>query len=106
MMLPYSFSTGLFLLSDLLIYLLYRRVGGDLQLFTCVGICSFPLALFPYIYMLIPYNVARCFLLFFQIWNLLLLLSALCFGNGLRLDRLIIVSLTILYFNIFLLIFL
>jgi len=28
---------GLFLFSDALIYLLYKRVGGDLQLFTCLG---------------------------------------------------------------------
>ena len=99
----FSHWIGLFLLSDLLIYLLYRRVGGDLQLFTCIGISSFPLALFPYIYMLIPYNVARYFLLSFQIWNILLLSSALSFGKGLRLDRSIIVSMTILYFNIVLL---
>jgi len=99
----FSHWIGLFLLSDLLIYLLYRRVGGDLQLFTCIGISSFPLALFPYIYMLIPYNVARYFLLAFQIWNILLLSSALSFGKGLRLDRSIIVSMTILYFNIVLL---
>jgi len=98
--------TGLFLLSDLLIYLLYRRVGGDLQLLTCLGISSFPLALFPYVRMIVPDSVARYFLLAFQIWGLLLLSSALCFGKGLRLDRSFMVSLTILYFNIALLILL
>lgn len=97
---------GLFLLSDFLIYLLYRRVGGDLQLFTCVGISALPLALFPYIYPLVPPNVARYFLLGLQIWDLLLLSSALCFGKGLRLDRSIIVSLSVLYLNIVLLVLL
>jgi len=97
---------GLFLLSDLMIYLLYRRVGGDLQLLTCLGISSFPLALFPYVHMIVPDHVARYFLLAFQIWELLLLSSALCFGKGLRLDRSLVVSLTILYLNIALLILL
>ena len=97
---------GLFLLSDFLIYLFHRRVGGDLQLFTCIGISAFPLALFPYIYMLAPYEVARYFLLALQTWGLLLLSAAYCFGKGLRLDRSIIVTLTILYLNIVLLIFL
>jgi len=97
---------GMFLLLDFLIYLLYRRVGGDLQLLTCVGISALPLALFPYLNLLVPPNVARYFLLALQIWGLLLLSSALCFGKGLRLDRAIIVSLTILYLNIVLLILL
>jgi len=97
---------GLFLLSDLLVYLLYRRVGGDLQLLTCLGISSFPLALFPYVYMIAPDNIAKYFLLALQVWGLLLLSSALCFGKGLRLDKSFVVSLTILYFNIALLILL
>ena len=95
---------GLFLLSDFLIYLLYRRTGGNIQLFTCVGISAFPLALFPYIYMIIPYDVARYFLLVLQIWSLLLMSSAFCFGKGLRLDRSIVVSLTILYVYVMLLV--
>ena len=95
---------GLFLLSDFLIYLLYRRSGGNLQLFTCVGISAFPLALFPYIYMVVPYDVAKYFLLALQIWSLLLMSSAFCFGKGLRLDRSIVVSLTILYVYVMLLV--
>jgi len=94
---------GLFLSSAFLIYLLYRRVGGDLQLFVCLGISAFPLALFPYIYIFVPYNVARFVLLTFQVWTLLLVSSAFCFGKGLRLDRSIVVSLIIFYFNIVLL---
>lgn len=97
---------GLFLLSNLLIYLLYRRAGGNLQLFTCIGISAFPLALFPYIYMLIPYNILRYFLLAIQIWSLLLMSSAFSFGEGLRLDKSIVVGLTILYVNVMLLIIL
>jgi len=97
---------GLFLLSDFLIYIFYGRSGGNLQLFTCIGIAAFPLALFPYIYMFISYNVARYLLLPIQIWSLLLISSAFCFGKGLRLDRGIVVSLTILYLNVMLLVIL
>jgi len=97
---------GLFLLSAFLIYILYRRIGGDLQLFVCLGISAFPLALFPYVYIFVPYNVARSVLLIFQVWTLLLVSSAFCFGKGLRLDRSILVSLIIFYFNIVLLMFL
>jgi len=97
---------GLFLLSSFLIYILYRRSGGNLQLFTCIGIAAFPLALFPYIYMFISYDVARYLLLAIQIWSLLLISSAFCFGKGLRLDRGIVVSLTILYLNVMLLVIL
>lgn len=94
---------GLFLFSDLFVYLLYRRVGGDLQLFTCLGIASFPLAIFPYIYMLVPYDVARYLQLPLQIWSLLLLSSAFCFGKGLRLDKSIVVSLSVIYLNVMIL---
>ncbi len=97
---------GVFLVSDLLIYILYRRTGGNLQLFTCIGIAALPLALFPYIYMFIPHDVARYLLLAFQIWGLLLISSAFCFGKGLRLDKGIVVSLTILYLNVMLLVIL
>jgi hypothetical protein len=97
---------GLFLLSNLLIYVLYRRTGGNLQLFTCIGIAAFPLALFPYIYLLISHDVAKYLLLAIQIWSLLLMSSAFCFGKGLRLDKGIVVSLTILYLNVMLLVIL
>ncbi len=97
---------GLFLFSDFLIYLLYRRVGGDLQLFTCLGIAAFPLALFPYIYMLVSpvsYDLAKYLLFPLQIWNLLLLSSAFSFSKGLRLDKSLVVSLTIIYLNVIIL---
>ncbi len=108
---------GLFLLADAMIYVLFRRTGGDLQLFACIGVAAMPLALFPYMYVLIlPYITAmappvsfwlpRFVLLIFQIWTLLLISSALSFGKGLRLDRSIIVTLVILYLNIVVLILL
>ena len=108
---------GLFLLADAIIYALFRRTGGDLQLFACIGVSALPLALFPYVYLLIlPHVMAlatpvslwlpRLALLIFQVWTLLLLSSAFSFGKGLRLDRSIIVTLIILYLNIVVLILL
>ena len=108
---------GLFLLADAMIYVLFRRTGGDLQLLACIGVAALPLALFPYVYVLIlPHIMAlvppvsfwlpRFVLLIFQVWTLLLISSALSFGKGLRLDRSIIVTLAILYLNIVVLILL
>ena len=94
---------GLFLLSDLVISLLYRRVGNELQFFTCLGIATFPLALFPYIVMFVSYDVARYPLLILQMWSLLLISSAFCFGKGLRLDKSFMISMLMLYLNIVLL---
>ena len=97
---------GLFLVSNFLIYILYRRTGGNFQLFTSIGIAAFPLALFPYIYMFISGDVAKYLLLAIQMWSLLLISSALCFGKGLRLDKGFVVSLTVLYLNVMLLVIL
>jgi hypothetical protein len=91
---------GLFLFSDVVIYLFYRRSGGELQLFTCLGIASFPMALFPYLLVFLSYDVARYLLLAFQVWSLLLLSAAYSFGKGLRLDKSIVVSLMVLFINI------
>jgi DNA-binding transcriptional ArsR family regulator len=105
---------SLFLLADAIIYVLFRRTGSDLQLFACVGVAALPLAIFPYVYMVFPYVyravpattlwLSRAVLLILQVWTLLLISSAFSFGKGLRLDRSIIVTLIILYFNIVLLI--
>jgi len=100
---------GLFLLAEAIIYALFRRTAGDLQLFACLGVAALPLALFPYINMMIPSAfswTSRYILLILQVWTLLLTSSAFSFGKGLRLDRSIIVSLIILYLNIILLILL
>lgn len=105
---------GLFLFAELFTYLLYRRAGNDLQLFTCTGIASFPLTAFPPIYSAIPMflpnltlaafnTVTQGILLILQIWSLLLVSAAFCFGKGIRLDKAIVVSLTAMYLNIALL---
>ncbi|MEM2971795.1 MAG: winged helix-turn-helix domain-containing protein [Candidatus Bathyarchaeia archaeon] len=103
---------GLFLFAEALIYLLYRRVGNDLQLFVCVGLATLPLAVYPYLHLAVPTvletqslfaldaNVIRqSLLIILQIWSLLLLSAAFCFGKGLRLDKAIVVSLTAIYLN-------
>ncbi|MGB9134697.1 MAG: winged helix-turn-helix domain-containing protein [Candidatus Bathyarchaeia archaeon] len=90
---------SLFFFSELVIYAVFRRTGGDLQLFVCLGIASLPVALFPYLYMFLSYEVARYFLLVLTLWSVLLLASAYSFSKGLRLDKSIVLSLLILYLN-------
>jgi hypothetical protein len=102
---------GLFLFADLFTYLLYKRTGNDLQLFTCFGIASFPLAIFPYAFMVVPAvfpmlgladldMVRQYVLVALQVWGLLWVSAACCFGKGIRLDKAIVVSLTVMYLNI------
>ncbi len=95
---------GLFLFSNLLIYLLYRRSQGNLQLFTCLGIAALPLTLFPYLHILSSPQISRYLLLILQIWTLLLISSAFSFGKGLRLDKSIVITLTSLYLNVMVLV--
>jgi hypothetical protein len=90
---------GLFLFSELLMYLFFKRSGGDLQLFTCLGIAALPLAVFPYFFLFFDYSVLQYLLFFFQVWTLLLLSAAFSFGKGIRLDKSIILSLTVIYLN-------
>ena len=90
---------SLFLFSELVIYLFFKRTGGDLQLFVCLGVASFPVALFPYLYMFLSYVIARYFLLVLTIWSVMLLASAYSFSKGLRLDKSIVLSLSVLYLN-------
>jgi len=97
---------GLFFIAEAIVYVLFRRTGGDLQLLTCLGMSALPLALFPYIYLALPAAdswISRYVLLTLQVWTLFLTSSAFLFGKGLRLDRSIIISLIILYLNIALL---
>lgn len=94
---------GLFLFAEFFIYLLYRRVGNDLQLLTCLGIAAFPIAGFPFVYLLISDVISQYVLFILQIWSLLLASAAFCFGKGIRLDKAIVVSLTAMYLNIALL---
>lgn len=91
---------GLFLFSEAMSYLLYRRVGNDLQLFTCLGLSAFPTAIFPYLYLAIGGMIVQWVLIALQVWTLLLVSSALCFGKGIRLDKATVVSLTAMYVNI------
>jgi len=101
MMVLYIFNwIGLFLFAELFTYLLYRRVGNDLQLFTCLGLATFPMAVFPYIYLLVSDFVSQYVMFIMQIWSLLLVSAAFCFGKGIRLDKAIVVSLTAMYLNI------
>jgi DNA-binding transcriptional ArsR family regulator len=91
---------GLFLFGELFTYLLYRRVGNDLQLFTCLGLAAFPMAIFPYLYIFTLDVIAQYILSILQIWSVLLVSAAFCFGKGIRLDNAIVVSLTAMYLNI------
>jgi DNA-binding transcriptional ArsR family regulator len=96
----YSFNwVGLFLFAELFTYLLYRRVGNDIQLFTCLGLASFPMAFFPYVYLLISGVISQYVLFILQVWSLLLVSAAFCFGKGIRLDKAIVISLTAIYLN-------
>ena len=81
----FFYWVGLFLLVDSLCYLLFRRPGNDLQLFASLSFAALPLAIFPYIYMIIPATMSRYVLLVLQVWTVLLFSSALSFGKGLRL---------------------
>jgi DNA-binding transcriptional ArsR family regulator len=90
---------GLFLFSELMVYLFFKRKGGDLQLFTCLGIAALPLAVFPYLFLFLNYGILQVLLFAFQVWTLLLLSAAFSFGKGLRLDKSIILSLMIIYLN-------
>ena len=102
---------GLFLFVEALTYLLYRRGGNDLQLLACVGMASFPMALFPYLFIVIPIlfpqlgltevdMIRQGALIAMQIWSVLLFSASLCFGKGLRLDKAVVISLTTIYLNI------
>jgi DNA-binding transcriptional ArsR family regulator len=91
---------GLFLFVELFAFLLYRRVGNDIQLFTCLGLAAFPMSAFPYIYLTISDVYSQYVMFALQIWSVLLVSAACCFGKGLRLDKSIVISLTAIYLNI------
>lgn len=91
---------SLFFFSDLVCWAAFKRVGGDLQLFVCIGIASLPIALFPYLFMFLSYELARYLLLVLVVWTVMLLSSAYSFSKGLRLDRAIVLSIFVLYLNV------
>lgn len=105
---------GLFLFTEALTNILFKRFGNDLQLFTCIGLAAIPLAVFPFLYMAVPtfmevFNLhgwelvetmRQSIWVILQIWSILLVSAAICHGKGLRLDKGIIISLTAIYLNI------
>ena len=103
---------GAFFLVDFLAYVLYRRSGDDILLFVSMGVAALPSAAYPYLYValtqtlspLIITSILRGVLLVLQVWSLILLTSAFSYGKGLRLERAAILSLSLLYTNITLLI--
>jgi len=96
---------SLFFFSDLILYAFFKRVGGDLQLFVCISIASFPMAMFPYIFIFFSYEIAQYLLLALMIWSSMLLSSAYSFSKGIRLDRSIMLSLLMLFLNTAVLLF-
>lgn len=108
----YIFSwLGLFLFVEIFTALIYRRVGNELQLFVCINLAGFPLAAFPYIYLAVSTMlptlgsvelnaIMQYAQIILQIWSLLLVTTATCFGKGIRLDKAFVVSLAAMYLNI------
>lgn len=90
---------GLYLFGEVMVYLFFKRSGGDLQLFVCLGVAALPLAVFPYLFLFLDYTVLQYLLFAFQVWTLLLLSAAFSFGKGIRLDKSIILSLIVVYLN-------
>jgi len=103
---------GAFFFVDILAYILYRRLGYDVHLLVCMGVATLPLAIYPYLHMVLSLTVPPIMvtyvlmsvLLALQVWSLNLLTSAFSYGKGLRLERAVILGLTLLYANIALLI--
>jgi len=96
----------IFLACEGLSALFLRRLGGEAQLAIGIGIASFPMAMFPYIYMLIPYDISLKLLPFFHLWAILLICSAISLGKGIRLDRSLPIGITFMFINMLLLAFL
>ncbi len=105
---------GLFLFAEILAIALFRRVGNDLQLFTCIGLAALPMAVYPYLYLAAPSflealalrswellkTLRDSVLVVLQVWSILLVSAAICHGKGLRLDKGILIGLTATYVNI------
>lgn len=96
----------IFLACEGLSILFLRRIGGEAQLAIGVAVASLPMALFPYIYMLTPSDVASVLLPFFHLWAILLICSAISLGKGTRLDRSLPIGIIFMFINMLLLVFL
>ena len=92
-----------FLICEGLCLLFLRRRGAELELLIGIGLASLPMAIFPYIYMLVPYDVAVRVLPILHLWSILLTCSAVSLGKGVRLDRALPVGLVLLFLNVLLL---
>jgi hypothetical protein len=57
------------------------------------------MAFFPYIYLFTSDFISQYVLFILQVWSLLLVSAAFCFGKGIRLDKAIVISLTAIYLN-------
>jgi hypothetical protein len=63
-------------------------------------LAALPLAVFPYIYLFTLDAYSQYVMFVLQIWSVLLVSAACCFGKGLRLDKAIVISLIAIYVNI------
>jgi len=88
------------LLCELLCLILYRRRGAELELLIAVSLANLPLAIFPYIYVFLPYGVAIKLLTVFHAWTVLLVCSAVSKGKGIRLNRALPVGFILLFLNL------
>lgn len=101
-----------FLLSDLLTALLFRRTKNHLTLLAGSAIAEIPLIAYASIYYVstrllqIPFRIlyggvlAYGILILLQIWALCLLSTAICISKELKLDRALVISLLVFYFNV------
>ena len=96
----------IFLACECLSILFLRRLGGEHQLLVGLSVASLPLAIFPYIYMLLPYELSYRLLPFFHLWSILLVCSAISLGKGVRLDRSLPIGLVLMFINMLVLAFL
>ncbi|RLI08479.1 hypothetical protein DRO32_02200 [Candidatus Bathyarchaeota archaeon] len=88
------------LICELLCLIFYRRRGAELELMIAVSLANLPMALFPYIYVFLPYGVALKLLTVFHAWTVLLVCSAVSMGKGIRLSKALPVGFTLLFLNL------
>ena len=95
-----------YLACEFLCLVFYRRKGAELELLVTISLANLPLAIFPYAYTFLSYQVALRLLTVLQAWTILLVCSAVSAGKGIRLDRALPIGLTLLFLNVVLLAFL
>mgnify|MGYP003875713593 CR=1 FL=1 len=95
----------IFLLCEALSLAFYKQAGAELELLIDVFLASFPMGLFPYIYMVIGTQVSTWVLPFLQLWSMLLVCSAVSLGKGMRIDKAMPIGFSLMFINVFLLFF-